>query len=300
MRGEVETLNDVAAGQHYLVSRAQVLECGLDRKHAERQIASGRWLRIHDGVYQIDTRPLDWQAQLMAAVLAAGPGALVSHRAAIVLWELDGIGSAPVELTVPFNNHPIPEGVIAHRTRRGRVSAVRHGIPVCIPERALLDGAGCLPRIAIAKALDSAIRKGLATLESTWLTLAREGGRGVKGTRALRWVLQERLHDTSTDSGSEFELLYYMQQEMLPMPELKYELYSGERRMVPDFYWPTLLKAVEVDGLDAHSSADKLDDDLVRQNLLMELGIELRRFSARRIRREPLAVVAEIRQFLED
>ena len=63
--------------------------------------------------------------------------------------------------------------------------------------------------------------------------------------------------------------------------------------------WPALAKAVEVDGIDAHSSADRLDDDLRRQNELMALGVELRRFSARQIRRDPKGVVDQIRRFLE-
>lgn len=295
MRG----LNRLAAGQHYLVSRSQMIAVGLDENFADRQICNGRWVRIHDGVYQVDLRALDWEGQLMAAVLACGPGALVSHRAAMALWGLDGIGSAPVELTVPFNNHPIPAGVIVHRTRRAREPASQHGIPVCTPERTLLDVAGCLPRLIVAKALDSAIRLGLTKVGEMWITLAREGGRGVKGTRALRWVLQERVVDTATDSGSEFELLYHMQMAMLPTPELKHEFFVGGRRMVPDFYWPDRHKAIEVDGIDAHSSADKLDDDLERQNLMLSLGVELRRFSARKIRREPELVVAQIRQYLE-
>ncbi len=112
-------------------------------------------------------------------------------------------------------------------------------------------------------------------------------------------MLMERIHDISTGSGSEFELLYHMQMALLPRPELQHELFVDGERRVPDFYWPALGKAVEVDGVDAHSSADSLDDDLVRQNRLMDLGIEIRRFSARRVRRQPDLVVSEIRKFLE-
>jgi hypothetical protein len=126
-----------------------------------------------------------------------------------------------------------------------------------------------------------------------------EGGRGVKGTKTFRWVIRERLYDTATDSGAEFELLYYMQLEGLPRPILHHEIVVNGQKRVLDLYFEELGKAVEVDGIDAHSSGDKLDDDLVRQNGVMDLGIEIRRFSARRIRREPKTVVAEIRKFLE-
>lgn len=115
----------------------------------------------------------------------------------------------------------------------------------------------------------------------------------------MREVLKDRFHDTATDSGAEFELLYHMQRGGLPRPELGFELHTESGRRVPDFIWPDRGKAVEVDGVDAHNSADRLDDDLIRQNDLMNMGLEIRRFSARRIRRHPQAVVDQIRQFLE-
>lgn len=166
-------------------------------------------------------------------------------------------------------------------------------------ERTLLSCSAQLPEIVIGKGLDSAIRKGLTTVDRCYDTLVAKGGRGVRGTKRFRWALMERIQDTATDSGSEYELLYHMQMGLLPRPELHHEVFVNGERRVLDLYWANLNKAVEVDGVDAHASADQLDDDLVRQNALMDLGIDLRRFSARRIRRQPDEVVAEIRKFLE-
>ncbi|MGH8946050.1 MAG: DUF559 domain-containing protein [Acidimicrobiia bacterium] len=256
-------------------------------------------MTVQAGVYQIDRRSLDWEAALLGAVLAAGPGAAVSHRSAFRLWGLEGMSTHVVELTVPYTHGPIPDGVLVHRTRRPIVLAELEGIPVTTVERTLLDCAAILPRLPLAKGLDSAIRKNMTTVDAVYDLLVEKGGRGVKGTKQLRWVIRERLHDTATGSGSEFELLYHMQMDFLPRPELQYPLFPLKGRRVPDFYWPDKRKAVEVDGVDAHSSADRLDDDLKRQNELMDLGIELRRFSAREVRRNPQGVVAQIRQFLE-
>src|SRR5690606_10449953 len=141
------------------------------------------------------------------------------------------------------------------------------------------------------KAVDSAIRMGITNMDRLWLMLAHEGGRGVKGTKSMRRVLEQRTHDTATDSGAEFELLHHIQLAGLPRPELGFELYPASGRRIPNLFWPDRRKSVEVDGVDAHNSADKLDDDLVRQNELMDLGIEIRRFSARRIRRDPGGVI---------
>ena len=263
------------------------------------QVSVGRWLRVHAGVYQVDRRPLSWEGRLMAAVLAAGPGARVSHRAALVLWQMDGVTRAPLEVTMAFGNLAVPESVIVHRSRRSTPISEANGIPVSGPERTLLECCRFIGPLVIGKALDSAIRRRLTNVDRMWLMLANEGGRGVKGTRLMRRVLRERLNDTATDSGSEFELLYHMQKALLPKPELGFEMFTQNGRRVPDFIWPDRGKAVEVDGVDAHNSADRLDDDLSRQNDLMDLGLEIRRFSGRQIRRDPTGVVEQIRQFLE-
>jgi very-short-patch-repair endonuclease len=298
--GEIDRrINDVASTQRFLVTREEVIDLGGTFDVVRNRLASGAWLRIHPGVYQVDRRPMAWKARLLAAALACGPDARVSHRAAMVLWEMDGISAAPVEVTMPFGNLAVPEGVIVHRSRRPTPKTENDGIPVSGPERCILECCRYLGPLVVGKALDSAIRKGITDMDRMRLMLANEGGRGVKGTRLMRLVLGQRVHDTATDSGSEFELLYHMQRGCLPKPELGFELYPASERRVPDFIWPERGKSVEVDGIDAHSSADKLDDDLQRQNDLMDLGLEIRRFSARQIRRDPEGVVEQIRQFLE-
>lgn len=243
---------------------------------------------------------MDWFDRLLAAVLAGGSGTLVSHRAALVVWEMDGLKSAPVEVTVPYSNRPVPQDVIVHRTRRPLDSREVDGLPVTSPERTLLDVASQLPPLLIAKAVESSIRRRIATVDSILEVISQKGGRGVRGTKRLKRVMAERLSDTPTDSGSETELIFYLREGGVLEPVLQHELCTQTGDLIrPDFYWPALGKAVEVDGLDAHSSADALDRDLARQNALLELGIELRRFSARTVRRNPRQVVQEIRRFLD-
>ena len=298
--GELDLeVRGVADGQRYLLTRGDVIAVGGTDNAIRWRLSSGRWLAVDRGVYQVDRRRRDWLASLNAAVLAAGDSSRASHRAALVLWGLDGIGAAPVEVTVPYTHGPVPEGTIVHRTRRPIEGDVVQGIPVTTPERTLLDCCALLPRLVMAKALESALRKRITTLESILEMMCQKAGRGVKGTKKLRWLLAERRNFTATGSGSETELLFHLREAMLPEPVLQKEFFSRDGdRMLPDFYWPRLNKAVEVDGLDAHDSADKLDRDLKRQNALLDLGIELRRFSAREVRRDPKRVVDEIRRFL--
>lgn len=299
MGRSTDTIRQIASSQRQLVTRSEILEIGGSDGAIRWSLTNGDWTTVQSGVYQVDQRPMEWEGKLMAAVLAAGPGAAVSHRSAFRLWGLEGIHTSVVELTVPYTHGPVPDEVLVHRTRRPILMIDVAGIPVTTVERTLLDCAAILPRLILAKGLDSAIRQDLTTVDAVYDLLVDKGGRGVKGTKQLRWVIGERLHDTATGSGSEFELLYHMQMAFLPRPELQFPLFPVNGRRVPDFYWPDKKKAVEVDGIDAHSSADKLDDDLKRQNELMDMGIELRRFSAREIRHNPKGVVAQIRQFLE-
>ena len=295
-----EEVAAVAAQQKFMVSRGDVLRAGGTDNGIRWRIERGVWIPVQAGVYQTDRRAQDWRSKLLAAVLAGGEGSVASHRAALVLWGMDGISSAPVEITVPYTHGPIPKGTIVHRTRRPVEAEIVDGIPVTTPERTLLDCAALLPRLVVTKALESALRMRLTSVSKLYDMLAAKGGRGVRGTRKFRSILAERVADTSTGSGAETEILFHMRRARLPEPELQYELFSlqGER-MLLDFYWPTLGKAIEIDGLDAHSSADALDHDLKRQNALLDLGIELRRFTARAVRRDPDAVVTEIRRFLE-
>ena len=295
----IRRIIDAAATQRFLITRDEILDLGGSDDLIIHRLNSSAWTQVHPGVYQVDRRPLNWESLVLAAIFAAGPDAVASHRAALKLWELEGIGAAPVEITMSFGNLAVPQGVVVHRSRRERQRSIVRDIPVTTVERTLLDCSSQLPTLIIGKALDSAIRKNLTTIESVYDLLVTKGGRGVRGTKRLRWVIQERLHDTATGSGSEYELLYHMQMAFLPRPELQYPLFPTNGRRVPDFYWPDKNKAVEVDGVDAHSSADQLDDDLKRQNDLLDMGIELRRFSAREVRRNPSLVVAQIRQFLE-
>jgi hypothetical protein len=215
------------------------------------------------------------------------------------VWGLDGIVAAPLEVTMPFGNLGFPEEVLVHRTRRPFDTSEIRGVPVTNVERTLLDIAGMLPVRIVGKALDSALRLGLTDIGRLYECLSAQGGRGVRGSRRLRLVLADRMYDENTDSGAEYDLLYFMRLACLPMPELDHELFPRGGRRIPDFYWPSKLKTVEVDGIDAHSSAEKLDDDLDRQNAIMDLGIQIRRFSARRVRRDPRGVVGEIRRFLD-
>lgn len=293
-------MRDHAGSRHGLVTRPWLLGHGVTDHEIRSRTRSGRLEEIHPGVYYLDVVPPTWNTTMLAAVLAAGPSAAASHRSAGLLWDLDAIHGHMIEVTVPFSDGPDPGGAILHRSRRGVQPTVHEGIPVTTVERTLLDLAAILPGATLEKAASSAIRKGLATVDTIDQCIARYGGRGVTGTRKLRWVLRLVESDNSA-SIAEVSVARLIREAPIPTPvqQLKIRLRTGANAY-PDFAWPDAMKIVEVDGYRFHSTPDQRDHDLERQNALLDLGYEIRRFSAREVRRNPETVIAEIVRFVSD
>ena len=293
--GEVRSL---AADTHALVDRQTAIGLGASDAVIAKRIREGTWRGVYPGVYDLNVTRRQWVGDVHAAVMAAGPHALASHRTAGVLWGLDGIRSRMLELTVPISKEPMPPGVVIHRTRRPLPRMLIDSTPVTDVERTLLDLAAIVPPIVVEKAMMSALHKHLTTRDMLALRLSQYGGRGVKGTRRLRRTLA-RVDDGITGSPSEVDLMTMMRSAPIPMPACQLEIIFPEGdRAYPDFAWPALAKCVEVDGFDAHGAPEALERDLIRQNRLLELGWEMRRFSARRIRRDPANVLDEIIRFV--
>ena len=291
-------LRSLAERQHGLVTRPQLVEAGVTDNDLVRRVNRQRLDRIHPGVYYLDSTPATWRTEVLAAVMAAGPGALASHRTAAVLWEFDAIYGRMIEVTVPFNEEPRPLGVILHRTRRPNPGTIVDGIPVTAPEKSLIDIAPFVPERTLQKAARSAIRQGLTTAEKLDAATGVHGGRGVAGTRKYRRVVAF-VADDQSGSVAEIDLKHIVMEAPLPRPvqQLQIRLPDGSNAY-PDFSWPERMRIVEADGFDSHGTPEQLEHDLRRQNQLMDLGWAIRRFTARDIRERPLEVQDEIVRFI--
>lgn len=281
-----------------LVSRSAVLALGGTDAMIQSRVHSGRWIAVHAGVYRIGPLSNTWVEALEAALLAAGPRAAVSHRSASRLWGLEGIDTIAVEITVPYRHSPIPAGVVRHRTRRRLPVTTIGSLQVTTVERTLLDVAPLLPPPALIKNVDSALRLGLTTHERIARVIGEQGGRGVRGGKRLSGVLGVLDPIGATDSAAEAAVLLEMRRRSLPIPVAQWQVTTVAGPFRVDFGWPTLNKGVEIDGLTAHSSAERLERDLRRQNAISDLGIELRRFSGRQVQTDVKAVVDAIAAFL--
>lgn len=295
-----DRVREIASSNGFVIDRPRVLAVGGDDYFIARRIRMGWWKQLQDGVYQVGVRPLQWVDRLHSATEAAGRLGVASHRAALLMWGMEGIASAPVEITVPYEARPVPEGTIVHRTRRRVEIVMLDGLRVTSVGRTILDCCGCLPRRTMMTAVDSAVRANLITPGGLVKTAREEAGRGVKGTAFFRSLVGEYLERTSTGSKAELDVLEGITKRRLPTPVIQWEVMTpAGNRYVLDFGWPNSMKAVEIDGWETHSSSTALERDLARQNELLALGIELRRFSGRTVHHKLDAVLDKIAQFLE-
>ncbi len=134
-------LAGLAARQYGAFSSQQAAHCGFSRYALHRAQKDGRLVVVQTGVYAEAGGPASWERSLLAACLAAGEGAVVSHRAAARLWALSDMVADLVEITVPRPRSPRPARTVLHRSTDlvGAHTTRRRGLPVTNPLRTMVD-----------------------------------------------------------------------------------------------------------------------------------------------------------------
>jgi predicted transcriptional regulator of viral defense system len=286
----------LAGRQHGVVSIRQ-LEQQLQFSHqaAERAVRSGRLHRVYRGVYAVGHTDLSMHGRCVAAVLAVGPGALLSYHSAGWLWGIWRGSPDPFEVIAFVPRHHVPpRGVVRHRARNlvDEDRAVVEGIPVTSVARTLLDLAWKLRGDQLRRVLAGAEDLGLLDLEAIHAVIERN--RGHHGAKRLRYALE--IYERPAYSRSEFERRFvtHLVDSGLPRPvtgwnEVGYEL---------DVCWPELRFAIELDTYETHGTRDAFESDHDRDLALTMAGIETVRVSERQFRREPDEIAAHVAALL--
>jgi very-short-patch-repair endonuclease len=273
----------LAAAQHGVVSRSQLLALGFSTAAIRHRLRTGRLHRVRHGVYAVGRGQLDLPGHWMAAVLAAGPAALLSHSTAGALWGLLAPNRAGlIELTVTDRRgRRLPE-VRFHRPRRFPVTdrARCDGIPVTAPTRTLIDLAGRLPERRLERAVNEGDRLGLIDPES--LRAAVDERSGQRGAPTLRKLLDRRTF-VLTDSELERRFLPIARAAGQPKPETGVRL-NGFK---VDFLWRRLGLIVETDGLRYHRTPAQQARDRRRDQAHAAAGWTTLRFTHQQVAHEP-------------
>jgi very-short-patch-repair endonuclease len=288
-RGLDELIAALAERQHGVVARRQLVPLGLNRRAIGHRLERGRLHPLHQGVYAVGHCVLSQRGRWMAAVLACGPGAVLSHRSAAALWAIRPTGRSRIEITTPSQLRPRP-GLHPHRAVLPQDEITTHdGIPTTTPARTLLDLAAVTTRQTLERALDEAE---VLRLSGPQTLLDRYPRR--TGTKNLRTLLLDARSPTPTRNDFEDRLLALLDDHGLPRPETNTVVEGFE----VDAAWREAKLIVELDGFATHGTRKAFERDRKRDRRLQAAGWRVIRLTWQQLAEPELA--AELRTLLQD
>ena len=283
------TVAKIAARQHGVVSVAQLHALGMGKNGITRRVKRGHLHRIHRGVYAVGHRGLSWHGRWMAAALACGEGAVLSHGSAASLWGLLKPIDGPVHVSTPSTSgrskrpgihlhrapslaepSPSPSYPAGRGGRRGRLlTTYRHNIHVTSVARTIEDlrASSLLPPRLVRRAIRQAELKGYRL---------------------------EHIETDRTRSDLEAAFLALFARHGIPAPEVNIKLGRWE----VDFLWREAKLVVEVDTWTYHRGSIAFEDDHQRDLDLRQQGYGVLRFTDRQLEAEPERIVADVRKEL--
>jgi len=280
-------LSQLAERQQGVVSLDQLRSLGLDASTVRNRVAVGRLHRVHRGVYAVGHRLLTGRGEWMAAVLAYGPEAVLSHRSAAALWELLRDARSRIDVSVPRRAVRARPTICAHASLALRPADVtsRDGIPCTGVVRTLLDLAEAVPRRQLDAAVEQAEVLGLLDLRAIEEVLA--GAPGHRGSGSLRATIAAGVEPALTASELEERFLAIAREAGLPRPEVNAWLAAGGDHLKVDFLWRSARLVVETDGHAFHGHRRAFERDRRRDQRLMLAGYQVVRCSWRQVAEEP-------------
>jgi predicted transcriptional regulator of viral defense system len=282
----------IAAKQHGVVSRRQLIAVGMDDAAIRRRVSQGYLHRVHAGVYAVGHPRLTQEGGWMAAVVACGQGAFLSHPDAAVLWGFyDRIGPR-IHVTVKWRRNI--EGLILHRTRRLDPDEVttRNGIPVTTVARTFVDLTDCVNEDRLLRALREAEFKRLLDLDSLNAAVARAHGR--RNLKALKRAIALHRPGQIVRGELEHRFAELRRGSGLREPQTNFPITARGRTYILDCYWPEHRLAVELDGRDAHARELAFESDRRRDAALNAIGVRLLRFTWQRVNYDGPELLADL------
>lgn len=254
----------IAARQHGVISHLQLVALGLSRESIQRRVRAGRLHRVHRGVYAVGHKRLTQRGRWMAAVLAGGESAYLSHRSAAALWGLLP-NRAECHVTTPRVLRD-RDGIHFHSQSLQLDEVTTHdGIPATTAARTLLDVAATEPG-QLERAFNEAEFRRLWDATGIRELLARYPQRA--GTPALRALVPTGI--TREELEHTFHAL--VEEHDLPRPLRNQPLTIENRTIYPDAMWPEARLIVELDSRAAHDTTSRFDADRERDRLLALAG----------------------------
>jgi very-short-patch-repair endonuclease len=264
----------------------------------KRRVESGRLVRLYRGVFAVGHVQRTRETRWIAAVMACGPGAVLSHLDAAALWRIYESHGPNIHVTVPGSARRKLAGIRAHRARHLDPAdiTVKHGIPVTTVERTIIDLTDLLRSDRVLRAIREAEYLGLLDHPTLDAAVQRANGR-----KRLAVLSEARARHTPGQIVKE-ELEHRFQELIhaagLPKPQTNVKVRTWRRTYEVDCLWRAEGVAVELDGRAAHARAAAFEEDRARDAALTAIGLRPLRFTWQRVTREGHEVLAEVTAIL--
>jgi very-short-patch-repair endonuclease len=284
----------LARRQHGVVSIRQLRRLGYTHRSVQRGVEGGHLHRLHRGVYAVGHANISLDGRCLAAVLASGPGALLSHYSAGWLLGLFATSPIPVHVTTPLPRKR-RDAVRIHRseTLEDCDRAMERGIPVTSTARTALDLAAILRFPTLRRLIRRSEDLRSFDLDDFRSVIARNQGH--RGAGPLERALA--IYEPPRFTRSELEREFVAQAEAAGLPGAVTAFSVAGYEL--DVYWPELRFAVELDVYSTHGSHESFEQDRRRDEDLKLAGVELTRITGRRFEREPQQVIERVGRLLD-
>jgi len=283
---------NLAKQQHWVITRSQLLELGFSSEAIKHRIDRRRLNPVRRGVYSVGRPALSRYGRWMAAVLACGDGAVLSHSSAAALWRIGDELRDLVEISLPSLSRRHRPGIWIYRRpalNLERDLTREHGIPCTTPVQTLIDMSLRLDRPAVERMINEADKYNL--VHPPQLREALSARAGERGVAQLRQILDRRTFRL-TKEELERRFLPLARKAGLAVP------LTGQfvNEFEVDFYWPDLGLVVETDGLRYHRTPAEQARDRLRDQTHTAAGLTPLRFTHEQVRYEPDHVLAILAQ----
>lgn len=288
---------ELAQRQHGVVSRRQLLAIGMGRRAIAGRLDRGQLHVVHRGVYVVGVRRISKRGRWMAAVLACGEGAVLSHRSAGRLWRLLPPGSERADVTCSKAEIE-RNGIVGHRSQlRDDEWLVRDGIPVTSPFRTIFDLAAVAEMRELERAFHEAEAREVTDRVSLPGLLERYPRH--RGSRNLRALLGAQGPIGITRNEFEEAFVTLVDRFDLRRPRMNGDLAIRGRFFEIDALWEQERVAVELDSREIPGTRRKFETDRQRDRILVAEGWRTMRVTWRQLQEEPKEIARDLRLALE-
>jgi very-short-patch-repair endonuclease len=297
-RDDDRAIAELAQRQHGVVARRQLSGMGLRKGAITARLRAGRLHQVHAGVYSVGHRLLTRKGRWMAAVLASGPDAVLSHWSAAALWAIRPNSRTVIDVTDAVKSRSWDGIRRHHKALPADEITVKDEIPMTTVPRTIFDLAATEPLDVVKALLREAEFRELHDRLSLWDLVERYPGR--RGIRKVKAALEALKDEPIDERKSRFEDRFapFLTRHHLPRARFNDWIVVGDKRFQVDCLWPDQRQIVELDGWEGHKTRTAFREDRARDRRLRVAGYGVTRLTWNQLEDEPETIASDLRVLL--